>query len=165
MEDLLCDPVQTLDEALRVIEAFNEACVEYVVVGGVAVNLHGLVRATEDLDVFVKPDAKNIARVRQALAAVWDDPDIEQITADDLCGDYPAVRYGPPTETFYLDILTRLGEATQYADLEVEEKVIEGVRIRLASPRTLYRMKKDTVRPIDHADAAALRVAFNLDED
>ena len=61
--------MQTLDEALRVIEAFNEARVEYVVVGGVAVNLHGLVRATEDMDVFVKPDAQNIARVRQALAA------------------------------------------------------------------------------------------------
>jgi len=157
--------VRTLDEALRVIDAFNEARVEYVVVGGVAVNLHGLVRATEDLDVFVKPNAQNIARVRQALAAVWDDPDIEQITADDLCGDYPAVRYGPPTEAFYLDILTRLGEATRYTDLEVEEKVVEGVRIRLASPRTLYRMKKDTVRPVDHADAAALRVAFNLDEE
>ena len=157
--------MRTLDEALRVIDAFNEARVEYVVVGGVAVNLHGLVRATEDLDVFVKPNAQNIARVRQALAAVWDDPDIEQITADDLCGDYPAVRYGPPTEAFYLDILTRLGEATRYTDLEVEEKVVEGVRIRLASPRTLYRMKKDTVRPVDHADAAALRVAFNLDEE
>ena len=157
--------MQTLDEALRVIEAFNEARVEYVVVGGVAVNLHGLVRATEDMDVFVKPDAQNIARVRQALAAVWDDPDIEQITADDLCGEYPAVRYGPPTETFYLDILTRLGEVTRYADLEAEEKEVGGVRIRLATPRTLYRMKKDTVRPIDHADAAALRMAFDLDEE
>jgi hypothetical protein len=30
---------------------------------------------------------------------------------------YPAVRYGPPHGTLYLDILTRLGEATAYADL------------------------------------------------
>jgi hypothetical protein len=82
-----------------------------------------------------------------------------------LCGDYPAVRYGPPTGRFYLDLLTRLGEATRYADLEVEEKEVGGVRVRLATPRTLYRMKRDTVRPIDHADAAALRMAFDLDED
>lgn len=157
--------MKSLDEALQVIQAFNDEGVDYVVVGGVAMNLHGLVRATEDLDVFVRPDPDNVARVRRALASIWNDPDIEQITAEDLCGDYPAVRYGPPTESFYLDILTRLGEATKFADLEVEEKNVDSVRVRLASPRTLYRMKKDTVRPIDHADAAALRAAFRLEED
>ena len=157
--------MESLDEVLQVIQAFNDEGVDYVVVGGVAVNLHGLVRATEDLDVFVRPNADNIARVRRALASVWDDPDIQQIRAEDLCGDYPAVRYGPPTEAFYLDILTRLGEATSFADLEVEEKAVGAVRVRLATPQTLYRMKKDTVRPIDHADAAALRAAFGLEED
>jgi hypothetical protein len=30
---------------------------------------------------------------------------------------------------------------------------------------TLYRMKKDTVRPIDRADAAALRAAFDLEDE
>lgn len=158
--------MDVLDDALRVIASLNAAGVEYVVVGGVALNLHGLIRATEDLDVFVRPDAANIERLRHALRAVWDDPSIDEITAEDLCGDYPAVRYGPPEGTLYLDILTRLGAATAFADLEVEHKEVEGVRICLATPRTLYRMKRDTVRPIDHADAAALRAAFDLsDED
>lgn len=157
--------MKSLDEVLQVVQAFNDEGVDYVVVGGVAVNLHGLVRATEDLDVFVRPDADNIARLRRALRSVWDDPDIQKITAEDLCGDYPAVRYGPPSEAFYLDILTRLGEATRFSDLEVEEKKVGSVRVVLATPRTLYRMKKDTVRPIDHADAAALREAFDLEED
>jgi hypothetical protein len=156
--------MESLDQALQVIQAFNDNGVEYVVVGGVALNLLGLVRATEDLDVFVRPDAANIARVRQALASLWDDPEIEKITAEDLCGEYPAVRYGPPTEVFYLDILTRLGEATSFADLEAHEKTVGTVRVRLATPLTLYRMKKHTVRPIDHADAAALRTTFDLEE-
>ncbi|HEY3494315.1 MAG TPA: nucleotidyl transferase AbiEii/AbiGii toxin family protein [Polyangiaceae bacterium] len=143
----------------------NAAGVDYVVVGGVAMNLHGLVRATEDLDVFIRPDAANIDRLRRALRNVWNDPSIDELTAEDLCGDYPAVRYGPPEGSLYLDILTRLGEATLFTDLEAEETEIEGVRIRVATPRTLYRMKKDTVRPIDHADAAALRAAFQLDEE
>jgi hypothetical protein len=30
-------------------------------------------------------------------------------------------------------------------------------------PKTLYAMKKDSVRPIDHADALALRAAFDLE--
>mgnify|MGYP003576340328 CR=1 FL=1 len=91
--------------------------------------------------------------------------ELEEITADDLCGEYPAVRYGPPAGALYLDILTRLGEATSFSDLEVEEIEIDGVRVRVATPRTLYRMKKDTVRPIDHADAAALRAAFEIEDD
>ncbi|HEX7477495.1 MAG TPA: nucleotidyl transferase AbiEii/AbiGii toxin family protein [Polyangiales bacterium] len=157
--------MDALDDALRVIRSFNEAGVDYVVVGGVALNVHGLVRATEDLDVFVRPEVENIARLRQALKAVWSDPDIDGITAADLCGDYPAVRYGPPEGTLYLDILTRLGEMTKFADLEAEEKEIAGVRIRVATPRALYRMKKNTVRAIDRSDALALRRAFQFDEE
>jgi hypothetical protein len=156
--------VDAIDDALRVIESLNQEGVDYVVVGGVAVNLHGLVRATEDLDIFVRPEHENIARLRRALKAVWADPDIDQITAEDLCGDYPAVRYGPPEGSLYLDILTRLGEATLFEDLEVDVKVAAGVSVRVASPSTLYRMKKGTVRPIDHDDARALRIAFNLED-
>jgi hypothetical protein len=45
-----------------------------------------------------------------------------------------------------------------------EEQVIESVRVRVATPATLYRMKKDTIRPIDRADAQALRRRFNLED-
>lgn len=156
--------VEAIDAALRVIQSLNEARVDYVVIGGVAVNLHGLIRATEDLDVFVRPDSDNVERLRTALKSVWADPSIDEITAEDLCGDYPAVRYGPPEGDFYLDILTRLGDATSFDDLEVEVKDVDGLLVRVATPRTLYRMKRNTVRPIDRADADALRVAFHLDE-
>ena len=162
---MITNQVQTLDEALRVIECLNEAGVEYVVVGGVALNLHGLVRATEDLDRFVRPEPENIERLRTALAAVWDDPAIEQITAEDLCGEYPAVRYGPPTGTFYLDILTRLGDAFALDDLESESLEVEGRKVIAATARTLYRKKKDTVRLQDRADAAWLKERFGFSEE
>ena len=157
--------VDVLDRVLKIIDSFNRAGVEYVVVGGVAVNLHGLLRATEDLDVFVRPEPKNVERLRAALRDVWKDPSIEEIRAEDLCGEYPAVRYGPPEGDLYLDILTRLGEMTAYDDLTFETKVVEGTEIRVATPETLYKMKKGTVRPIDHADARALRAAFDFEED
>lgn len=46
----------------------------------------------------------------------------------------------------------------------------EGVRyavfgVTVVTPRMLYRMKKDTVRPQDRADAHALRLRFQLPED
>ncbi len=96
---------------------------------------------------------------------MWDDPDIDQITAEDLCGDYAVVRYGPPEGNLYLDILTRLGDATSFVDLEAEDKEVEGVMVRVATPRTLYRMKRNTVRPIDQADANALLAAFALQDE
>ena len=150
--------------ALRVIDSLNRHGVEYVVIGGIAVNLHGLARGTEDLDFFVRPDPGNVERLRAALRDVWDDPSIDEITAADLCGDYPSVRYGPPSGPFYLDILTRLGSVASYEDIEVEEVVLEGIVARVASPTALYRLKKGTVRPIDHADAAALKEAFGIED-
>ncbi len=156
---------EPFSKALEVISRLNEHGVEYVVVGGVALNLHGILRSTEDLDVFVRPTAENVKALRQALHAVWDDPEIEQITAEDLCGDYPAVRYGPPDDSLPLDILTRLGEFASYEDLKVQDVDVDGVRVRVATPQTLHWMKAKTVRPQDHADAAALRNRFQIVEE
>lgn len=153
------------DDALRVLAELNRAAVEYAVFGGMALNVHGLIRATEDLDIFLRPLAENIERLRSALRAVWNDPEIDGITAADLLGEYPAVRYGPPEGSISLDLVTRLGEAFTWPDLEIDTVEIEGVSVRVVSPRTLYRMKRDTVRPIDRADAAALRRAFSLDDE
>ena len=80
---------------------------------------------------------------------------IEEISGDDLCGEYPAVRYVPP-DGFGVDLLTRLGEAFRYADLDIEEKTICGVPVRVVTPRTLWRMKKGTMRPTDRYDADVL---------
>jgi len=155
--------VDRLDECLRVIQALNKEGVEYVLIGGVAISLHGLIRATEDIDIFIRPDSQNVERLRAALRHLWNDPSIDEITAEDLCGDYPSVRYGPPTGDLYLDILTRLGDAVQYDNIKVVVRDVDGIPVRIASPETLYRMKRSTARPQDHADAAALAREFNLD--
>lgn len=147
-----------------VFAALDEHDVDYAVFGAVALGLHGLARATADLDLFVAPDAANIERLKDALRSVFADPSIDEISAEDLCGDYPAVRYFPP-EGFALDIVTRLGEAFRHSDLEIERKDYDGVAVRVVSPRTLWRMKRDTVRPMDRIDAAALARRFGFEED
>jgi len=153
------------DSLFRLLRAFEQEGLEYALIGAAALNLHGIIRATEDMDILIKATEKNVARLKQALHAVYDDPDIEQITAEDLLGEYPAVRYYPPGNDLFLDILTRLGEAATYEDLEIEERDIEGTRVQLASPGSLYRLKKDTLRPIDRMDAEALRERFDLDSE
>jgi hypothetical protein len=152
-------------ELLRILNALGEHQVEYILVGGAALNVHGLVRATQDVDLFIAPSPENVDRLKSALRALWDDPSIDEISAEDLCGDYPAVRYGPPIGSIFLDILTRLGEAFRYEDLRAEDVVAGDTTVRVATPRTLYEMKRNTVRLVDRADAAALRDAFELSDD
>jgi acylphosphatase len=136
-----------------------------VLIGAAAMGVHGIVRATEDLDVFVRGTPENVARLQRALRKVYgSDPNIDQISAQDLLGEYPAIRYYPPSGDLYFDVMTRLGTAASYETVEVEEKEIAGVRVRVASPRALYLLKRDTVRAIDRQDATALARAFKLDE-
>ena len=152
-------------EAVRsVLAALEREKVRYVVFGAVAINLLGLPRATEDLDIFVAPERENIERLRKALRSVFDDPGVEQITADDLLGEYPAVQYVPPEGSFYLDILTRLGEAWRWEDIASQRIAFAGLEVNVATPSVLYRMKKDTVRPKDWGDAELLKKRFELEE-
>ena len=154
-----------LERFLVLVRALNRERVEYVVVGAVALGLHGLARATEDVDLFVRPTAEKVAGLKRALSAVWSDPDIETIGADHLAGEYPVVRYGPPDGAFTLDILARLGERFAFDDIEAGVVELEGESVPVATPRMLYVMKRDTVRALDRADAAALRRTFGLGDE
>jgi hypothetical protein len=149
---------------MAVLRALAHEGVRYKVVGAVALNLLGLPRATQDLDLFVASDEENVARLRAALRSVFNDPEIDGISATDLAGDYPAIQYVPPTGRFHIDILSRLGEAFAFEDIESEERLVEGIRVPVATPRMLFRMKKDTVRPQDRADADRLRRQFKIEE-
>jgi acylphosphatase len=154
------------DEIVRVLRAFEAAELEYVLIGATAMGLHGLVRATEDVDLIVRATPENLERLREALRRAYAaDPHIEDIRSDDLLGEYPAIRYYPPTGDLYFDVLTRLGEIASFETIEAEIKEVDGVRVRVATPAALYRLKKGTVRPLDHQDAAALRERFDLKEE
>lgn len=153
------------DELLRVLKAFEDERLEYVLIGATALALHGIVRATEDVDFFIRATVDNVERLKQAFRTVYaDDPSIDEIRAQDLLGEYPSVRYYPPTGDLYFDVLTRLGEATRYEDVAVETKTVAGIRVRVATPRALYELKKNTVRALDRQDAEALRQRFLLED-
>ncbi len=154
------------DELLRVLRAFEDQSLEYVLIGAAAMGFHGVIRATEDVDLLIRPTPENVERLRRALKAAYSgDPHIEEIRTEDLLGDYPAVRYYPIDGDLFFDILTRLGSAASYETVESEVKEVQGVRVRVATPMALYLMKKDTVRPIDRQDAAVLRERFKLKEE
>jgi hypothetical protein len=154
------------DEIIRVLRAFEATGLEYVLIGAAAMGLHGVVRATEDLDLFIRAAPENVERLRIALRQAYDgDPHVNEISSEDLLGEYPTVRYYPPTGDLYFDIMTRLGEVASFETVDAEVKEIHGIKVRVATPMALYRLKKGTVREQDHADAAALRKRFNLKDE
>ena len=153
------------ERLVAVLKALEQHGVRYVVFGGIALNLHGLVRATEDIDIFIAADAQNVEALKTALRSVFSDPSIDEISPDDLLGEYPAIQYIPPDGAFHVDILTRLGEAYRYEDLEQQRVPFAGLLVPIVMPRMLYRMKRDTVTLKDKADAEVLRQRFGAELD
>jgi len=151
-------------KVVELLKALEREEVEYIVVGGVALNIQGITRATQDIDLFLEPSEGNIERLKRALRTVWADPEIDTISTADFEGECPNVQYVPPDSKVSLDLLTRLGDAFRYEDLLWERKEWSGVRVRIATAQMLYEMKKDTLRLQDKADAAELRERFGLKE-
>jgi hypothetical protein len=154
------------DEILRVLRAFEEQGLEYVLIGAAAMGFHGVVRATEDLDCLIRATPENVERLKRAFQQVYEnDPNIDDISADDLLGEYPVVRYYPPSGDLYFDVMTRLGEVASFDTVQSVVMDVEGIRVSVATPLALYRLKKDTVRPLDRRDAETLKQQFDLEEE
>jgi len=154
------------EEVMRVLRAFESAGLEYMLIGAAAMGFHGLVRATEGLELFIRATPENIEKLRSALRAANEgDPHINEISSADLLGEYPAMRYVPPTGDLYFDVMTRLGGIASFETIDAEVKEVDGTQVWVATPTALYRMKKGTVRSQDHVDAAALRERFSLKDE
>src|SRR6202043_3683053 len=57
-------------DAERILEELARHAVDYVIIGGLAVQTHGHVRTTVDIDVYPRPDPSNLARLADALNAL-----------------------------------------------------------------------------------------------
>lgn len=52
-----------LKEATHFLRMLNETSVEYLIIGGAAVNVHGYTRSTGDLDIWYNPTAYNFEKL------------------------------------------------------------------------------------------------------
>jgi hypothetical protein len=155
-----------MDEAIlrSLFGALSKHGVEYALVGGIALQVHGVGRTTEDVDLFIAPGETNVERLRAALNEVFRDPELRELRIEDFDGEYGVVRYLPPEHDFEVDLLSGVGEAFRFTDLTWIEREFLGVSVRVADPATLVRMKQGTMRERDRQDAALLRERFGLEE-
>jgi hypothetical protein len=101
---------------------FNAHGVEFLVVGAHALAAHGLVRATKDLDVWVRPDPLNAQRTFAALAAFG--APLHDLTIEDL--SRPGLIFQIGVEPVRIDVITAID------GVEFEEAWPARVEARLA---------------------------------
>jgi len=80
------------DDFKKLLSAFNDHSVKYLVVGGYAVSFHAQPRATKDLDLFIKADPANAKAAYSALASFG--APLTNIAVDDLADPNKFIRFG-----------------------------------------------------------------------
>jgi len=145
-----------LNDFAAALRDLNVAGVRYVVVGGLAVVRHGVVRATKDVDVAVSMDAENLARLH-GLVESWaaTNPDGTPLREKELrAGRAMALR----TEHCLVDILSEQLLPAPFGDVlgRSDLKRIDGVAAPICSFADLVAMKRATGRGIDDLDLERL---------
>ena len=156
-------------DARAILEAFAEHGVDCIVVGGLAVQTHGFLRATVDLDIIPRPDIANLSRLAEVLGELGarmpraarpvniTDPHVLQ-----RAGFVPLM-----TDHGRLDVMniaSTAGAPASYADLRDRalELELDGIPVVVAGLDDLIRMKRAAGREQDLADIRALTA---VDED
>lgn len=150
-------------DAAAILRTLAEYGVEFVVVGGVAVQAHGYLRATGDLDVIPRPQLLNLSRLAEALADLqaeaWRARRPIDVTDPQLLRRAPMLplvtRFG---RLDLLNIELTEGAPRSFDDLRRRALVIElgEVEVAVAGLDDLIRMKRAAGRDQDLADIGAL---------
>jgi hypothetical protein len=152
-------------DPVRIFEALQRHRVEYLTIGGVAVNAHGHVRNTRDVDVLIKWSAENMQRLAAALGDLdaklfgvdADLLDVDPRDPEDLLnGGSFTLR----TAAGGLDLFdpSEIPGGRPYEEMRrrAVEAVVEGVSIRAVGFDDLIRLKRESGRDRDLEDVATL---------
>ena len=131
----------------------NAVEAEYLVVGALALAAHGHVRATKDLDIWVRPPAGNAQRVYRALAAFG--APLDDLTADDLAS--PDLIFQIGVAPVRIDIITSIdGVEFEEAWPDRFASAYGDQTVQVLSRRHLVQNKRASGRLQDLADIEAL---------
>lgn len=147
----------------RIFAVLDTHRVEYVVIGGLAVQVHGHVRMTNDVDLIPAPTPRNLERLATALTELDArvlNPGSEKLRIDaQMLPRATLWQFSTPHGD--IDVLHDAPGAAPFSELRERALVIAvGERaIPIAGRDDLIRMKRARGRPVDLADIAALTEA------
>jgi predicted nucleotidyltransferase len=155
-------PPDRLFAADEILIALADHGVDFVVIGGIAVQAHGYIRGTHDLDIIVRAKALNLSRLSEALAELEAElrtPGTLKLTDPHQLGRAPIIpiltRAGP------LDLVNvqhvaggpKSYDALRDGALEID---LSGRQVAVAGLSDLVRMKRAAGREQDLMDIEAL---------
>ena len=132
---------------------FNARQVEYLIVGAHALAAHGHVRATQDLDVWVRPEPENANRVMAALRAFG--APLHDLTVQDL--SKPGLIFQIGVEPIRIDVLTVI-DGVQFDEAWSQRinSTFAGQPVAVLSREHLIKNKLAAARTQDLADVERL---------
>jgi hypothetical protein len=137
--------------------ALNAAGVHYVIVGGIAVAAHGVVRATADMDIVADPDPANMQTLARALSAMGGEHPVDAVlTGEALARPAP---FKVQTRNGDVQVLNRLPGVPAYQQLAREAIDVDvggGILAPVCSLCALRAMKLRSGRPRDLVDLSEL---------
>jgi hypothetical protein len=160
-------------ELLRVLREYE---VEFVLIGGFAVGLHGYVRATKDIDIVPAPNPQNLSRLWNALTDLEAQPaELEDFRPEEMPVELSleALIEGGGNWALYtrlgrLDVMQWVKGIDSYDALRANAQRVDepsiGHPIWVAGRDDLVSMKEAAGRDIDRIDITALRMAQGLEE-
>ncbi len=159
----------------EVFKAFYQEKVKYLVVGGLAVNLHGVPRVTYDIDIIIPTDRDNVLKLNSTLRALGYVPRLP-VNPDDMADEKTLKNWienrNMRAFSFYhkkehnkvVDIVLEhpldFTEAFQRGD----RKKVGDIEIYVASIDDMITMKKVSDRPKDRSDMEMLKEALKIME-
>ena len=160
-------------DPLAILEALARHGVRYVLIGGVAANVHGYPLPTEDVDITPELSEANYRRLAEALRELHarlrtgTDPDGVpfDVSAEAL---KRAAVWTLVTDLGDLDIVTEPAGTRGYRDLRRDAVDIEfepALRVAVASLPDIIRSKEASGRPKDQAALPALRATLERIEE
>ncbi|HEX5223142.1 MAG TPA: hypothetical protein VFZ59_26525 [Verrucomicrobiae bacterium] len=148
------DPSHLSDDFRDFLICLNEACVDYLLVGGHAVAYHGYVRPTRDMDVWVAVSPQNAERLVAAVRKFFGGP-LEGLAPEWFLDRESVTRFGAvPNQVEILPSIS--GGDFAAASARSVAATIDGQPVKVISLEDLIANKKASGRLKDLADVEQL---------
>lgn len=150
----------TVLDAAEIFRTFASRGVEYVLIGGIAVQTHGHVRMTNDADIIPAPDPGNLAKLSDALRSLGarvlnPGHEGEEVSATMLP---KATIWQFRTRAGGIDVMHEVPGGRDFDDLRQAalEVQLGEITVPVVGLNDLIRMKRARGRRVDLEDVAAL---------
>ena len=159
----------------EVFEALSLEKIKYLIVGGLAVNLHGVPRLTYDIDIIISIDKENILRLNAVLKKLGYVPRLP-VNPDNLA-DVKILKdwienknmtafsfYHSKENNKVIDIVISYPLSFSDAYARAEKRTVNNIEIPIVSIDDLISMKEFAARPKDLSDRDMLLEARRIME-